>query len=99
MDIYAIQRFQNFLNLRGDIKTMTRIKEDLAIQLYNNRKLPQQMRRRMEILEDLELRKSIQSSLNNGQIGMDVIAKIEDLLNSVEDPNAEVIRKFLASIK
>lgn len=99
MDIYAIQRFQNFLNLRGDIKTMTRIKEDLAIQLYNNRKLPQQMRRRMEILEDLELRKSIQSSLNNGQVGMDVISKIEDLLNSVEDPNAEVIRKFMASIK
>ena len=99
MDTYAIQRFQNFLNLRGDIKTMARIKEDLAIQLYNNRKLPQQMRRRMEILEDLELRKSIQTSLDNGQSGVDVIAKIEGLLNSVEDPNTEVIRKFLASIK
>jgi hypothetical protein len=87
------------LNLRDDIATMARIKEDLTMQLYNNRKLPQQMRRRMEILEDLELRRSIHTSLNNGQSGRYVINQIEDLLNSVEDPNNEVIQKFLASIK
>lgn len=99
MDIHAIQRFQNFLNLRDDLATMARIKEDLTMQLYNNRKLPQQMRRRMEILEDLELRRSIQTSLNNGQDGRHVITRIEDLLNSAEDPNNEVLQKFLASIK
>jgi hypothetical protein len=99
MDTHAIQRFQNFLNLRDDIATMARIKEDLTIQLYNNRKLPQQMRRRMEILEDLELRRSIQTSLNNGQHGRHVISQIEDLLNLTEDPNNEFLQKFLASIK
>lgn len=46
-----IDRFVRFMNERDNEKTMARLKEDVKLQLYNNRRLPQRIRRHMEALE------------------------------------------------
>jgi hypothetical protein len=46
-----IERFMKFMNERDNDGTMARLKEEVKLQLYNNRRLPQRIRRQMEAFE------------------------------------------------
>lgn len=48
MDKRDIIKFQRFINQRDEDKTMNKLKDELKLQLYNNRFLPQQLRKQME---------------------------------------------------
>jgi len=51
MKQHDIERFVRFMNERDNDRTMDRLKEEVKLQLYNNRRLPQKIRRQMEAFE------------------------------------------------
>lgn len=86
-----IDRFMRFMNHRDDDQTMNRLKDEITLQLYNNRKLPQYMRKKMDQFER-EVLKQINISGGNkidkimtvlNGLTDDKLAKMEQLLNNI----------------
>jgi len=89
-----IERFLKFMSLRDDDQTMNRLKEEVKLQLYNNRKLPQFIRKRMEQLERIEFKKLT-------DIGAKNTAKLDKIMNMLEefdDDKLDKMERLLNSI-
>ena len=94
-----IKKFTNFINQRDEDQTMNKIKGELKLQLYNNRYLPEKLRKQMEateriLLKDLNKKKprnrkkSAMSSLDNiinmlDNVDEEKVKDVEDLLNKI----------------
>jgi hypothetical protein len=87
MNQVDINRFMKYMNERDDDKTMDILKDDVRLQLYNNRKMPQQTRKHMEKCEylaktsdinDTVLLKNIVDTLSN--FDRTKLQKIQDVL-------------------
>lgn len=68
-------RFIKYMDERDDDKTMDRLKNDISLQLYNNRKMPQKMRQYMEKYERISRTTNMDDSL----ILKDIIESLEKL--------------------
>lgn len=82
-----ITRFMKYMRERDNDNTMDILKDDIKLQLYNNRKMPQQTRKQMEKCEylaqtsdigDTVLLKNIMDTLSN--LDRDKLQKIQDVL-------------------
>jgi len=73
-----IDRFMRYMNERDNDKTMNRLKTEISLQLYNNRKLPQKMRQYMEKCELLSQTTNIEDNL----LLKDIIILLENLDDS-----------------
>jgi hypothetical protein len=56
MKVCDVVKFTRFMDERGEIQTMERLKGEIKLQMYNNRDLPKGMRRKMEKLEKMRER-------------------------------------------
>jgi hypothetical protein len=83
-----IDRFMRFMHQRDDDQTMNRLKDEITLQLYNNRKLPQYMRKRMDKFER-EVLKHINISGDNK------IDKIMNMLNGLTDDKLTKMEQLL----
>lgn len=54
-----IIKFMRFMNERDNNETMNKLKKDITLRLYNNRKIPQAIRRHMEARQTIKLRTKI----------------------------------------
>lgn len=91
MDERDIKKFKSFINQRDEDSTMNKLKEELKLQLYNNRYMPQQLRKSMnDTIKPLKVKKiknkepenkldKIMSLLEN--MDDDKLSKMESLLN------------------
>jgi Fe-S-cluster formation regulator IscX/YfhJ len=87
-----IDRFLKFMNSRDDDQTMNRLKEEVKLQLYNNRKLPQFIRKRMEQLERMQLTNKITKESTK-------LDKIMSMLEEFDDDKLDKMERLLNSIK
>jgi hypothetical protein len=92
-----IKKFTNFINQRDEDKTMNKIKGELKLQLYNNRGLPQKLKKQIEdneremskSLKDKKSRKHDNNKLKEAMELMEdlddhKIGKLCDILNSLK---------------
>ena len=92
-----IKKFTNFINQRDEDKTMNKIKGELKLQLYNNRGLPQKLKKQMEdnereMCKSLKDKKSRKHDNNKLKEAMELmedlddhkIGKLCDILNSLK---------------
>ena len=90
MNQQDIDRFMKFMHQRDDDQTMNRLKDEITLQLYNNRKLPQYMRKKMDKFER-EVLKHINVSGDNK------IDKIVNMLNGLTDDKLSKMEQLLNS--
>jgi hypothetical protein len=84
-----IEKFMRFMNNRDAPETLDRLKGDLQLQLYNNRLLPQKIRRQMEAIDRHEEQKKIKNLTKNKD-------KLEEALKLLENnvSNRELLEKL-----
>jgi uncharacterized C2H2 Zn-finger protein len=84
-----IERFMRFMNSRDAPDTMERLKDDLQLQLYNNRSLPQKIRRQLEAIERHQEYQKIKYITKNKD-------KLNEVLKLIDDnvSNKEVLEKL-----
>jgi hypothetical protein len=89
MGQFEIERFMRFMNNRDASETMDRLKGDLQLQLYNNRLLPQKIRRQMEAIDRHQEQQKIKYLTKNKD-------KLEEALKLLEDnvSNKEVLERL-----
>jgi len=75
MNQYDKDRFMKYMDERDDDITMDRLKSDISLQLYNNRRLPQKMRQYMEKYE----RMAHTTNIDDNLILRDIIGSLESL--------------------
>jgi hypothetical protein len=88
------KKFENFILMRDDAKTMDRIKNDLTLQLYNNRKLPIKMRREMDMQESILSKYKFDVSLKDIDL-----PKLNKLLGDIPKEGIEEVQKLISSYK
>jgi len=86
-----IERFMRYINERDSDKTMDRLKNEITLQLYNNRKLPQKMRQYMEKCELLAHTTNIEDNF----ILKDIITSLGNLDDSKLKDIQLVLNKIL----
>jgi hypothetical protein len=89
-----IDRFIRFMNQRDDEQTMNRLKEEIKLQLYNNRCGPQKIRRYMESQRRILESKSIKESIKESNKTLD---NIINLLGGMDMPRLKQMEKILSS--
>ena len=75
-----IKKFTNFINQRDEDKTMNKIKGELKLQLYNNRGLPQKLRKRMECNE-----RTMQKTIKDKKSKQKENKKLQKAINLMEN--------------
>lgn len=94
MNIRDAKKFENFIRLRDDAKTMSRIKNDLTLQLYNNRKLPVKMRKEMDMQESILSKYTFDVSLKDVDL-----PKLNKLISDIPKEGIAEVTKLIASYK
>lgn len=96
MDPKDVWKFKKYMEIMDDEETMTRIKKDLAIKLYNNRKLPMNIRKQMELEEYMMLEKYAKLNVDCSIKGID---GINDLLKEFPKQKIDVVLKITDFLK
>jgi hypothetical protein len=94
-----IKKFTNFINERDEDKTMNKIKGELKLQLYNNRYLPERLRKQMEateriLLKDLNKKQPKRSKKS----AMSALDNIMNMLDSVDESKVKDVEALLNKI-
>jgi len=91
-----IKKFTNFINQRDEDKTMNKIKGELKLQLYNNRGLPQKLRKQIENNE-----KEMQTTLKNKKSKKIENTKLKEaieMMENLDDSKMEKLCNILNSL-
>ena len=91
-----VKKFTNFINERDEDKTMNKIKGELKLQLYNNRGLPQKLRKQMESNER-EMQKSIKNKKSKKIQNVKLKEAIE-MMEHLDDSKVEKLCTILNSL-
>ena len=94
-----IKKFTNFINQRDEDQTMNKIKGELKLQLYNNRYLPERLRKQMESTERLLLKdlnkKQPKRKKNTAMASLD---NIMNMLDGVDESKVKDVEALLNKI-
>lgn len=93
MDPRDVAKFKKFMDNRDDDAVLKKIKNELTLQFYNNRYLPQRRRKMMEMLENKRLKGKVDEihlKRNNK-----IINQVCDILESDGFKDVNQIRKLL----
>jgi len=94
-----IKKFTNFINERDEDKTMNKIKGELKLQLYNNRYLPERLRKQMEATERILLKdlnkKQPKRTKNTAMSSLD---NIMNMLDNVDESKVKDVEALLNKI-
>ena len=94
-----IKKFTNFINERDEDKTMNKIKGELKLQLYNNRYLPERLRKQMEATERILLKDLNQKRPKNSKrTAMSSLDNIMNMLDSVDESKVKDVEALLNKI-
>ena len=96
MDPKDAYKFKKYMEVMDDEKTISRIKEDLSINLYNNRKLPMNARQQMELEEQMMLEQYAKLNIDGSIKG---INGITDLLKEFPQCKINAMLKIANSLK
>ena len=91
-----IKKFTNFINQRDEDKTMNKIKGELKLQLYNDRGLPQKLRKQIENNE-----KEMQTTLKNKKSKKIENTKLKEaieMMENLDDSKMEKLCNILNSL-
>ena len=95
----GIKKFTNFINERDEDKTMNKIKGELKLQLYNNRYLPERLRKQMEATERILLKdlnkKQPKRTKNTAMSSLD---NIMNMLDNVDESKVKDVEALLNKI-
>ena len=89
-----IKKFTNFINQRDEDQTMNKIKGELKLQLYNNRELPQKLRKHLEA-QDREKQKQLG---NKPRKNTKKLEKIMFLLENMDDSKLSKMEDMLNTL-
>jgi len=89
-----IKKFTNFINQRDEDKTMNKIKGELKLQLYNNRELPQKLRKQFENQE----REKQKRLGNKPRKNVKRLDKIMDMLENIDESGLERMEDLLNKV-
>jgi len=89
-----IVKFTNFINQRDEDKTMNKIKGELKLQLYNNRELPQQLRKQLEN-QEREKQKRLGNKPRNNVKRLD---KIMNMLENIDENGLNKMENLLNKV-
>lgn len=105
MDPRDVLKFENFMKRRDDDDVLRKIKGELTLQFYNNRYLPQRMRKKMEMLENIKLKEEVHSiATRKGLIKLDrsnkkeVIKTINGLLEGLTEDDIDEVKNIISNI-
>lgn len=96
MDPRDVLKFENFMKRRDDDDVLRKIKGELTLQFYNNRYLPQRIRKKMELLEARQLRDEVDNICNNRK--NNTIQQINMMLDIFGGEGADEIRKLISTL-
>ena len=91
-----IKKFRNFVDQRDEDATMNKIKGELKLQLYNNRSLPQKLKKQMEDNER-DMQKSIKNKKSK-QIENKKLQKAMNLMENLDDSKLDKLCNILNSL-
>ena len=89
-----IKKFRNFINERDEDQTMNKIKGELKLQLYNNRDLPQKLRKQLENQE----RAKQQRLGNKPRKNTKKLDKIMNMLENIDENELDKMEKLLNKV-
>ena len=89
-----IKKFTNFINQRDEDKTMNKIKGELKLQLYNNRYLPEKLRKQMEATEKILL-KDLKKPKRSKKSNISSIDNIMNLLDGMDESKVKDVEALL----
>ena len=89
-----IKKFTNFINQRDEDQTMNKIKGELKLQLYNNRELPQKLRKQLENQE----REKQKRLGNKPRKNVKRLDKIMDMLENIDESGLEKMENLLNKV-
>ena len=91
-----IKKFTNFINQRDEDQTMNKIKGELKLQLYNNRGLPQKLRKQIEDNER-EMQKTLKNKKSKKIENVKLKEAIE-MMENLDDSKVEKLCNILNSL-
>ena len=89
-----VKKFTNFINERDEDKTMNKIKGELKLQLYNNRDLPQKLRKQLENQE----REKQKRLGNKPRKNVKKLDKIMHMLENIDENELDKMEKLLNKV-
>jgi len=91
----AIRKFTNFINERDEDKTMNKIKGELKLQLYNNRYLPEKLRKHMEATERILLKDLNKKPNKTKKSNTSSIENIMNMLDNMDESKVKDVEALL----
>ena len=89
-----IKKFTNFINQRDEDQTMNKIKGELKLQLYNNRQLPQKLRKQLEN-QEREKQKRLGNKPRHNVKRLD---KIMNMLENIDENGLDKMENLLNKV-
>jgi hypothetical protein len=88
-----IDKFMRFMSERDEDRTMNILKEEIKLQLYNNRYTPQKTRRHMEYIERMNEKDFLNTAVKNRS--ENVLNNIVEILNSMDEDKLKKMQSVL----
>ena len=90
-----IKKFTNFINQRDEDQTMNKIKGELKLQLYNNRYLPEKLRKHMEATERILLKDLNKKPRRTKKSNTSSIDNIMNMLDNMDESKVKDVEALL----